>query len=100
MTADTSPEAVIHAYQLQLDQQARQIARHERANHNLRTRNQLLEAQIAAIGQEPAPPASCPAALNIRGEHFPCDWPTDTNGQHTGWAHANTAAEAIWSGNP
>lgn len=38
---------------------------------------------------------ACPAALNIRGEHFGCDmeaWP------HDGWAHSSKAAEAIWRG--
>lgn len=46
------------------------------------------------ITNEPNRP--CAAALNIKGEHFPCDWPTDRNGQHRGWAHANKAAQAIW----
>lgn len=39
----------------------------------------------------------CRAALNLVGEHFPCDWPTDENGRHDGWAHANKKAQAIWS---
>lgn len=39
---------------------------------------------------------TCPAALNIQGEHFDCDWPTDANGRHDGWAHASRAAQAIW----
>lgn len=42
----------------------------------------------------------CPAALNIKGEHFPCDWPVGENGRHDGWAHANSAAEAIWIDDP
>lgn len=45
-------------------------------------------------------PSPCPAALNIKGEHFPCDWPTDDSGQHSGWAHANRDAEAIWTEDP
>ena len=40
---------------------------------------------------------TCKAALNIAGEHYPCDWPTDANGRHDGWAHTNKAAEAIWA---
>lgn len=43
---------------------------------------------------------SCAAALNIKGEHFPCDWPTDSDGTHSGWAHANRAAGAIWTDDP
>jgi hypothetical protein len=39
---------------------------------------------------------SCPAALNLAGEHFPCDWPTDENGLHEGWAHTNQEAKAVW----
>ncbi len=42
--------------------------------------------------------AECTAALNIKGEHFPCDWPTDENGKHRGWAHSNRAVEALWQG--
>lgn len=42
----------------------------------------------------------CPAALNIKGEHFPCDWPADEQGKHPGFAHANAAAEAIWADDP
>jgi len=40
----------------------------------------------------------CAAALNLAGEHFPCDWPTDENGRHDGWAHASSAASAVWKG--
>lgn len=43
---------------------------------------------------------NCPAVLNIKGEHFACDWPTDANGAHPGWAHSNRAAEAIWTDDP
>jgi hypothetical protein len=39
----------------------------------------------------------CPAALNVRGQHFDCDWPTDADGTHAGWAHSSRAAEAIWT---
>lgn len=42
----------------------------------------------------------CPAALDIKGEHFPCQQmeqmaPGSTN--HDGWAHSNRDAEAIWA---
>lgn len=40
----------------------------------------------------------CDAAINIQGEHFPCDWPTDAEGRHPGWAHSNRQAQAIWRG--
>lgn len=40
--------------------------------------------------------SECKAALNIKGEHFPCDWPTDDNGRHDGWGHSNKEAQAIW----
>jgi hypothetical protein len=43
---------------------------------------------------------TCPAALNIAGEHFPYDWQTDEDGKHPGWAHANRKAEAIWADDP
>lgn len=49
----------------------------------------------------PRPPDEarvCDAALSIKGEHFPCDWPTGENGRHDGWAHSNRDAEAIWQG--
>ena len=42
----------------------------------------------------------CRGALNIRGEHFGCDWPTDEAGHHYGWAHANMLAQAIWATDP
>lgn len=45
----------------------------------------------------------CPAALNIKGEHFPCqqlDHMGTLDGSpatsHEGWAHSNRDAEAIW----
>ncbi|PIJ36765.1 hypothetical protein BMW24_003625 [Mycobacterium heckeshornense] len=34
----------------------------------------------------------CPAALNIKGEHFGCDLPAP----HDGLAHSSKAAQAIW----
>jgi hypothetical protein len=37
--------------------------------------------------------------LTIEGKHFACDRPTDENGRHDGWAHTNTDAGAVWSGN-
>jgi hypothetical protein len=39
----------------------------------------------------------CKAAVTIKGEHFPCDWPTSDDGTHKGWAHGNKEAEAVWS---
>jgi hypothetical protein len=41
-------------------------------------------------------PTGCPAALNIGGKHFDCDWPTYP---HPGWGHANSEAQAIWVSN-
>lgn len=46
----------------------------------------------------------CPddAALNIMGEHFPCqqmDQMSADSATHDGWAHSNRDAEAIWQGN-
>jgi len=41
---------------------------------------------------------TCPAALNLAGEHFACDWPLGENGRHDGWAHTNKAAQAVWKG--
>lgn len=35
---------------------------------------------------------ACRASLNLAGEHFGCDLRED----HYGWAHSNTAAQAIW----
>lgn len=40
--------------------------------------------------------AACNSALNIKGEAFRCDWPTDANGKHDGWAHTNKEAQAVW----
>ena len=42
----------------------------------------------------------CPAALNIAGEHYPCQQmeqmaPGSEN--HDGWAHSNRDADAIWA---
>ena len=42
----------------------------------------------------------CTAALNIKGEHFPCQTmeqmaPGSTG--HDGWAHSNSEADAIWA---
>ena len=47
---------------------------------------------------EAGPP--CPGVLNLLGEHFWCDWPTDADGTHTGWSHASKAAQAVWDGPP
>jgi len=41
---------------------------------------------------------TCTAALNLAGEHFGCDWPTDARGRHDGWDHANKPAQAVWRG--
>lgn|GEM_PF-6349558 len=43
---------------------------------------------------------TCTAALDIKGEHFFCDWPVDEDGTHSGWAHSNRDAEAIWTDDP
>lgn len=39
---------------------------------------------------------TCPASLNIKGEHFPCDQLAN----HPGLAHSSRAAEAIWHEDP
>lgn len=47
--------------------------------------------------------SNCPAALNIKGEHFPCqqmDQMTEGSVGHDGWAHSNRDAEAIWIDDP
>jgi len=44
--------------------------------------------------------ATCPAALNVSGEHFPCDWPVGEDGEHKGWAHTNKEAQAVWTSDP
>jgi hypothetical protein len=36
--------------------------------------------------------SDCKAALNIKGEAFPCD----QEAPHPGWAHGNKEAGAIW----
>lgn len=56
-------------------------------------------ARQLALLTEPAPATDnppCPGALNLRGEHFPCDWPTDPRGRHDGWGHTNKDAQALW----
>lgn len=43
---------------------------------------------------------TCPAALNIAGEHYPCqqmDQMAEGSTGHDGWAHSNRDAEAIWA---
>jgi len=43
---------------------------------------------------------TCPAALNIAGEHFPCQQMqhmAEGSTNHDGWAHSNMDAEAIWA---
>lgn len=35
----------------------------------------------------------CQAVLNIKGEHFQCDW----EAPHDGWAHGNKESQAIWA---
>lgn len=44
--------------------------------------------------------SDCPAALNVLGEHFACDWPTDDDGTHRGFAHSNREAQALWTDDP
>ena len=46
------------------------------------------------VGVEGAESGDCPAAVNVRGEHFGCDLQVP----HDGWAHANRAGEMIWQG--
>lgn len=38
----------------------------------------------------------CDAALDIRGERFPCE----LSSEHQGWAHQSRSAEAIWGPTP
>lgn len=45
-----------------------------------------------ALRDHSVPKVPCPAAVNIKGEHFQCDLYVP----HGGWAHSNAAAEAIW----
>lgn len=42
---------------------------------------------------------ACGEVLMLAGECFPCDWPTDENGRHDGWAHTSGPAEAVWGKN-
>lgn len=47
--------------------------------------------------------SGCIAALNIKGEHFPCQQMEQMvagSEGHVGWAHSNHDAEAIWSDLP
>ena len=37
--------------------------------------------------------SKCPAALNIKGEHFDCD----EEAPHDGLAHASRSGQAIWT---
>lgn len=39
----------------------------------------------------------CPAAFNVYGEHFDCDFPTDDDGRHIGWAHSNKETQTLWT---
>lgn len=41
--------------------------------------------------------AACTAALNVMGEHFPCDL---DRAPHPGLAHGNRDAQAIWTDDP
>jgi len=43
---------------------------------------------------------TCPAAINIAGEHFPCqqmEHMAEGSKNHDGWAHSNRDAQAIWT---
>src|SRR4051794_17540898 len=54
---------------------------------------------MARIRVESARPCPDGAALNIRGEHYPCDMMSAVEGHpdtHEGWSHGNRAAGAIW----
>lgn len=57
---------------------------------------------LAYLRPEPVPYV-CPAALNIKGEHYPCETMSmmvEGSENHDGWAHMNREAEAIWSDDP
>jgi hypothetical protein len=54
----------------------------------------LAACQVEGCGQPKSQHAeSCPGALTIRGEHFPCDMMAP----HDGWGHSNKEAEAVWT---
>ncbi len=53
---------------------------------------------LAASDGPSRPALDCPASLNLRGEHFGCDWPSDFDGRHEGWAHTNKEVQAVWVG--
>lgn len=38
----------------------------------------------------------CKANLNLQGGSYPCDWPSDEDGRHDGWAHTNKEIQAVW----
>lgn len=42
----------------------------------------------------------CSGVLMVAGESYRCDWPTDANGEHKGWAHSNKEAKALWADTP
>lgn len=52
---------------------------------------------LAFLSEERRVMSTCPAAVNLAGEHIPCDWPVDEQGRHDGWAHANAEHELVWS---
>lgn len=41
-------------------------------------------------------PETCPAALNLVGEHHPCD----LTAPHPGLTHSSRTAQAIWTDDP
>lgn len=47
---------------------------------------------IPTCGRTKAEHVPCPGALNIAGEGFQCE----LTPPHSGWAHQNKAAQAIW----
>lgn len=40
----------------------------------------------------------CPATAILHGEFLNCDWPTDEDGRHDGWAHTNMTVGLVWVG--
>lgn len=46
----------------------------------------------------PPPTPPCTARLVLAGQGFPCDVKTSDKGNHVGWPHGSTAAQAVWGG--
>lgn len=52
----------------------------------------VLDRQRDALPEAQAE-TKCSGALNVKGEHFPCE----LTSPHPGWAHSSKGAEAIWT---